>query len=186
MNSEKYFFFVRHGETDWNQRQLCQGQKDISLNEKGLLEAKAFAATTENLPLAWIVSSPLKRALQTAQEISLFHPSAPLQIIPEWAERSWGKLEGMPSEQMYEIEQKEEADPHYVPEKSVESRTAFRQRILRGLSLAQNLHPHPLIVSHGRVFLELCYLLNLPPIRQIPNCQLVELRFHSNRWTVVR
>ena len=36
----KTFYFVRHGETDWNLECLLQGQKDILLNKNGVLQAE--------------------------------------------------------------------------------------------------------------------------------------------------
>ncbi|MGI4954935.1 MAG: histidine phosphatase family protein, partial [Janthinobacterium lividum] len=34
------FWFLRHGETDWNARNLSQGNVDIPLNEVGIAQAK--------------------------------------------------------------------------------------------------------------------------------------------------
>lgn len=178
----KHFFFVRHAETTWNCQKLCQGQKDIPLNEKGLLDAKLFALEIQSANIECIVSSPLNRALQTAREIHHSHPDAKIQIVEELAERSWGELEGISSEQMYEIERSEE-ELLYDPEKGVESRYDFRKRVLKGIFKAQKYSPHPFIVSHGRVFKELCYLLDMPIIRQLASCQLVKITPKNNKWT---
>lgn len=179
---KKHFFFVRHAETDWNSRKLCQGQKDIPLSEKGSGEAEVFARETSNLDINCLVSSPLSRALQTAKAVYHVHPDAGFYTVAELSERSWGELEGISSEDMYAIERLEEDDSAYYPGKGVEPRVDFRQRVLRGISIAQVYHPHPLIVSHGRVFTELCHLLGIPPVRQIPNCQIVKISFGSNGW----
>ena len=170
----KYFFFVRHAETIWNSQKLCQGQKDIPLSEKGILEAKSFALEIQSANIECIVSSPLNRALQTAREIHHFHPDAQFHIIDELAERMWGELEGISSEQMYEIERLEEKFL-YDPEKGVEPRHIFRERVLKGIFKSQKYSSHPFIVSHGRVFKELCYLLDMPVIEQLASCQLVKI-----------
>ena len=34
------FWFLRHGETDWNAQNLSQGAVDIPLNETGLAQAR--------------------------------------------------------------------------------------------------------------------------------------------------
>ncbi len=182
MIAKKRFFFVRHAETNWNHQKLCQGQKDIPLDEKGLLEARAFALETQNVNIACIVSSPLSRALQTAKEIYCIHPSAQFHIIAELAERSWGDLEGMSNEEMYAVERCEEKDSFYTSERGIEPRSVFRARVLRGILEAQKVSPHPLIVSHGRVFMELCHLFGLPLIRQLSNCQLVEIAPTTKGW----
>jgi broad specificity phosphatase PhoE len=60
----KSFYFVRHGETDWNKEQKIMGQSDIPLNKKGILQAQTVAEKIQALPIDVIVSSPLKRARQ--------------------------------------------------------------------------------------------------------------------------
>src|SRR5512140_799505 len=63
-------WLVRHGETDWNRRGLCQGQADIPLNETGLAQARQTAAMLRQAgqKFAAIYSSPLMRARRTAEE----------------------------------------------------------------------------------------------------------------------
>lgn len=179
---QKHFFFVRHAQTSWNEKKLCQGQKDIFLNEQGILEAKAFASQTINVNIDCLISSPLIRALQTAKEIHHYHPNAELHTLPLLVERNWGELEGMSSEEMYAIEKLEEEDPLYIPGKGVEPRSAFRERVHHGIVHAQKYSSNPFIVSHGRVFMELCYLLGIPPVRQLRNCQLVKITPNDSKW----
>jgi broad specificity phosphatase PhoE len=85
---------------------------------------------------------------------------------------------------MYRIEEMEEADPLYNPVNGIEKRDAFRKRILSGINIALTGHDDPLIVSHGRFFLVLCELLNIPSIRQIPNTTLIECYPLSNKWKI--
>ncbi|MBX7067001.1 MAG: histidine phosphatase family protein [Parachlamydiales bacterium] len=181
---KKRFFFARHGETDWNSRHLCQGQQDIPLNEKGILEAQRLVSESRHLDIPCIVSSSLMRAIQTAKAIQEAHPRATFHVVPELAERCWGGLEGMPSEEMYAIEKLEEQNPLYIVQHGAESRVNFHRRVRYGMSLAQSYHDHPFIVSHGRVFLELCFILGLPPIRQIPSCKIFEIVPVSNKWVL--
>jgi probable phosphoglycerate mutase len=65
----KSFYFVRHGETDWNKAKKIMGQSDIPLNENGILQAQAVAEKIQALAIDVIVSSPLKRAWTTAEII---------------------------------------------------------------------------------------------------------------------
>jgi uncharacterized phosphatase len=176
------FFFIRHGESLWNAQRLCQGQKDIELSQKGLSEAQAFAAKTAHLSIGHICTSPLKRALKTAQIIKEYHPSAGFSLVEEFAERSWGYLEGMSSEAMYEVEKQEEANQDLIIDPSIESRKNLKSRIKQGLDIAFQLHSKPLIVSHGRLFLGLCELLNIPMLRQINNLCLMEITKTSTGW----
>jgi len=60
------FWFLRHGETDWNARFLSQGNVDIPLNARGVAQARAAAALLKGRGIASIVHSPLGRARDTA------------------------------------------------------------------------------------------------------------------------
>ena len=62
-------FLVRHGETEWNKLGKFQGCKDIDLSEEGFIQAK-YLFNRFNNDFDYIYTSPLKRALQTAQVIT--------------------------------------------------------------------------------------------------------------------
>ena len=59
---------VRHGETAYNKDGMTLGRFDAPLNERGRAQAKAVATSFPRVPDA-IYSSPLKRALYTAELI---------------------------------------------------------------------------------------------------------------------
>jgi broad specificity phosphatase PhoE len=61
---------IRHGETEWNRVERFRGRVDIELNETGHLQAQAVAKRLRSFEADAIYSSPLKRALQTAQPIA--------------------------------------------------------------------------------------------------------------------
>lgn len=67
------FYFLRHGQTDWNKSQsgLCP-QDDIHLNAIGLQEVcdTAELIAQSKLEIAVICSSPLLRAVQTAEAVA--------------------------------------------------------------------------------------------------------------------
>lgn len=63
-------YFIRHGETVWNTQAKLQGKSDIPLNEKGVALARVTGEALADVPFADIYSSPLKRALQTAQLVA--------------------------------------------------------------------------------------------------------------------
>ena len=62
----KPFYFIRHGETEWNRRNIIMGSHDIPLNELGLQQAHEASRALENESFDIIVSSTKKRAQQTA------------------------------------------------------------------------------------------------------------------------
>ncbi|NIN65043.1 MAG: hypothetical protein GTO63_10150 [Anaerolineae bacterium] len=61
---------VRHGETEWNRVERFRGRTDIELNATGRSQAQAIAQRLSSWQMEAIYSSPLKRALQTAQPIA--------------------------------------------------------------------------------------------------------------------
>ncbi len=88
------FVFVRHGETDWNERGVFQGRSDIPLNATGIAQARDAARRISQACPQWIVSSPLRRATQTAELIAEA-TGCKLWIEPNLIECDFGSLEGV-------------------------------------------------------------------------------------------
>jgi len=64
---------IRHGLTDWVGKRLPGRRPGIHLNESGHSQAGALARRLAPLPLAAIYSSPLERAMETAQPLAAQH-----------------------------------------------------------------------------------------------------------------
>jgi probable phosphoglycerate mutase len=65
------YWYLRHGQTDWNRDGLSQGRTDVPLNETGHCASRCGGQAVETCvskytPFTHIVSSPLDRAFQTA------------------------------------------------------------------------------------------------------------------------
>jgi broad specificity phosphatase PhoE len=61
---------ARHGETEWNVEEVFRGRIDIELNETGGQQAELLAEHLNELKIETVYSSPLKRALKTAEAIA--------------------------------------------------------------------------------------------------------------------
>ena len=63
---------VRHGQTAWNEGEgeRLRGRSDLELDETGIRQAKAAAARIARCGIAAIYSSPLRRAMATAEILS--------------------------------------------------------------------------------------------------------------------
>jgi broad specificity phosphatase PhoE len=90
---------IRHGETDWNQKEIFRGRADVELNQMGVDQAEALARALRNERLRAIYASPLKRALKTAQIIRQFH-SCPLREEPRFMDVDFGTWQGLPHEEV--------------------------------------------------------------------------------------
>ncbi|WP_307859321.1 histidine phosphatase family protein [Arthrobacter sunyaminii] len=86
---------VRHGETDWNQERRLQGRTDNPLNGVGRAQARKAGRLLAADPWHVVVSSPLLRAVQTAQLIADAVGLQPAGTVPELAERDYGSAEGL-------------------------------------------------------------------------------------------
>jgi broad specificity phosphatase PhoE len=148
----KPFYFVRHGETHTNAAGLITGSLDIDLTALGREQAFTAARALAGEPITGVYSSPLKRALDTAEPI-VAALRAPLHVIEELAERNWGALEGEPRALRVRGETPRGAE---TPE-------AFASRVLDGF--AQIDDAVPLIVAHSGVFRVLCQTLSIVDVK---------------------
>ena len=85
-------YIVRHGKTDWNIKGLAQGRIDISLNEEGIESAKKLANELDINKIDICISSPLKRAKETAE--ILVKGKKNIIFDERLKERSLGDFEG--------------------------------------------------------------------------------------------
>ena len=60
---------ARHGETEWNVEKIFRGRADVALDEIGIKQAELLGKYLSKWELEAIYSSPLKRALDTANMI---------------------------------------------------------------------------------------------------------------------
>ncbi len=85
---------VRHGQTLWNHEKRAQGVSDIALSDIGLEQVERLALSLKHERIDAIASSPLKRALQTAEAINRFH-NLPIGLEEGLKELDMGDFEGI-------------------------------------------------------------------------------------------
>ena len=85
-------YVVRHGETIRNKLGLIQGQTEWDLTEKGIKDAEELRDIVDKLDIDVVISSPLKRAVDTASIIT--SDKYPINIDDRIVERNWGMCEG--------------------------------------------------------------------------------------------
>ena len=86
---------VRHGETVWNAEFRVQGgNADTALSENGQRQVARLAEVMRHEPIDLIVSSPLQRAVITAQTIGQYH-EAPIETHAGLKEVNVGQFDGL-------------------------------------------------------------------------------------------
>ncbi|MDE2582242.1 MAG: histidine phosphatase family protein [Rhodospirillales bacterium] len=151
------FWFLRHGETDWNARNLSQGNIDIPLNANGIAQAQAAAALLRGRGIASIVASPLSRARDTAA-IAGAALGLPVAVDDGLREVAFGVQEGQPMADWFA----EWISGALTPE-GAESFAALRRRAVSAVNRATAHPPAVLVVAHGALFRALRAGMGLEP-----------------------
>ncbi|MET3141743.1 UNVERIFIED_ORG: putative phosphoglycerate mutase [Arthrobacter sp. UYEF2] len=89
------FALIRHGQTDWNAQRRLQGSTDIPLNDVGRGQAREAVNALSCYEWDAVVSSPLSRAAETADLVAGGLRLGVDRHVPELAERSFGRAEGL-------------------------------------------------------------------------------------------
>ncbi len=145
---EKPFYYIRHGQTDWNVEGRFQGSQDIPLNDEGIGQAHRAKTLLENLPITHIYSSPLIRARATA-DIANSVLNLDITEISGLQECGFGVLEGTlrgPNNTY-----SEDWRQGMTPDKA-ETYVDFTARVFAAFNSVLENAGTPLIVAHGAVF----------------------------------
>jgi broad specificity phosphatase PhoE len=88
-------YVARHGQTEWNAREIICGRTDLPLSAQGEKQAEAMAEKLGALgaPIDLIIASPLTRAQQTAQA-AVRRLGVPLITDERLIEQNYGVYEG--------------------------------------------------------------------------------------------
>lgn len=181
-------YLVRHGENPANlTKEFSHRHVDYSLNAKGRLQAQQTAEFFVGRNVGVVYSSPLLRALETANIIATIL-KLPVQVIEEFREINVGALEGQPPTR----ELWDQHDDVFRAWLAGKPETAFPQgedhhtlvaRMQAGLRqvLAQTPDQPSIIVGHGGIFTATlaayCHGIDLLAIIRSPNhnCSITEI-----------
>jgi len=157
------FWFLRHGQTDYNARGLSQGALDISLNETGRAQARAAGPLLAGQSITAIFSSPMIRTRETT---AIVNETLKLPVIfePDLREVVFGGMEGKPLHPWFP----EWMDGNYTPDGA----ESFAQLLHRAEGAMARVLQHAgpiLIVAHGGVFRAVRDMMGLPREGLTPN-----------------
>lgn len=159
-------YLVRHGETEYNKKGCYYGWTDCSLAQEGIEQSEALRRVFENIQYDVVLSSDLKRAVETANIIN--GGTKELFIDKRLRELNFGKWEGK-SYQEVATEYKEHwnlwiEDYENATPTEGESFVSMYNRICEYLDEMLNLYKDKsiVLVSHnGSLRIIAAYLLGL-------------------------
>ncbi len=178
-------YYLRHGETDWNAKNVMQGRIDIPLNEKGREEARKAKETLDRIPLALVIVSPLLRTQETAA-ILLKGRNVETRLDERILEQYFGDYEGLSREEKVYAEQKKK---HFCRYPNGEG---FLDCVYRVYSLLHELEDtmgdrNVLLVAHGGISrIVHSYFFDMEDeefeTHFMPNCGIVRYEWPHRRF----
>lgn len=184
----KHFYIFRHGQCPLNITDHIQGQKfNGNLTPKGQLQAINTGKNLKDKNITLIVSSPMKRAIQTAKIVADII-NAPIFVDTRFIEVNMGIVEGMHisyvEKNFSELYSKWRHDKNGTARfAGGESKQEVRARILDGLNHYSNntTHQNIGISSHGIAISQIMQYLGYPS-PNVPNGAILHISHHLSNW----
>ena len=173
------FWFLRHGQTDWNAKDLSQGNVDIPLNAVGIQQAHDAAARLVGRGIVSIACSPLSRAYDTAKIAADALGLKIAEVDEGLREVSFGVQEGQPMADWFA----DWVDGVFTPEQA-ESFADLRKRAVAATNRVLRLPGPVLIVAHGALFRALRAEMGMEPNIRTPNAVPFWCEPGAPRWTL--
>lgn len=174
----------RHGQTDWNVDMRLQGISDIPLNDHGKFQAATAAEVLARQGWQRIISSPLGRALETAEIVGARLGISEVDVHELLLERSFGVAEGLSYDEWRERFQ---AGENAANSESIETLTERAQRMLDDFSIRFH-GEQVLAVSHGAFIRRAIHLVSQGELpregERFGNASLTILSHESGVWAV--
>jgi len=186
---------VRHGETDWNVAEVFRGRIDIELNETGTKQAELLAEYLRDLRIAGIYSSPLRRALKTAETVASRH-NLDVEIAPGLIDFNYGEWQGLSHEvvkdRYKELYAEWISSPHQIKMPAGESLDDVRRRVTSVVDSVVARYEGTVVLVAHRVINKvlICALLGLDnshfwDIRQDP-CGVTAFTCENGRFILTK
>jgi broad specificity phosphatase PhoE len=146
---------VRHGECEANVHGIVAGARDDSpLTQHGIDEAAMSAEKLIGFH-GLIISSPLQRALHTAEIIrDIVAPGEPIRIEPLFVERDVGEVTGRSLDEYFAMEKSD------VPILNAETYVAMFDRVRRGIEMLITINETTLLVTHNGTYRMITCVVN--------------------------
>jgi probable phosphoglycerate mutase len=189
---------VRHGQSQDNVADVLSAvEPGCDLSSQGQRQATALGHLLRNEPIAHVYTSPLRRALRTAETIA-GDRRLPVTVIPELREIGLGSLEGATASTREVTD--DSVFRAWVSGRNLTHRfrggergTSVVARMRSALDLIADRHPNQsvVVVSHSGAMLaalaNICAARPAGPLTLPPNCGVVTLvrgaMWHCVEWS---
>ncbi|MGB5925435.1 MAG: histidine phosphatase family protein [Dehalococcoidia bacterium] len=157
---------ARHGETEWNVEKIFRGRADVNLDEVGIRQAELLGRYLGNWKLEVIYSSPVKRALDTANIIARYQKIG-VHVAEGLIDFDYGEWQSLPEQEvkrLYPVILDEwHNNPHRVEMPGGESLEDVRKRAVEVVNGILSRHQRNVLLVSHRVVIKvlICYLLGL-------------------------
>ncbi len=171
------FYFLRHGQTEWNLIKKTQGQTDSQLNDTGRAQAQKAGEILAGEPIECIVSSPLSRVRHTAEAVAKHHD---VEIIFDdgLKECHLGDMQGQPHGEWLADYWTGDFDPP-----NGETFGEFSNRVWAAMARAVALGPNTLIVAHGGLWIAALEFTRIEPhLMPMPNALPIHVTPQQGVW----
>ncbi|MEO7363796.1 MAG: nicotinate-nucleotide--dimethylbenzimidazole phosphoribosyltransferase, partial [Gemmatimonadaceae bacterium] len=170
-------YLVRHGETDLNVAERCQGSLDVPMNATGEAQVTSLAEQLSHVHFDAAYTSPLLRASRSAR-ILLGSRTTPLTELQALSELSYGAWQGTSYVEWPDrAAERWKTDPHSMAFPEGETLYAVRERAWPALQEIIYQHPDQtlLVTAHGHLNRVLLMAMLGQPALQFwdiaqPNC----------------
>lgn len=147
---------IRHAQNDWVRTgRLAGWTPDVHLNEEGQRQAEALGERLASAQIQAVYSSPLVRAVETAQAVLKHHPGLELQIEDGVGEVNFGQWTGKRLRQLARTRlwRVVQGYPSGARFPDGESFQEMQSRVVGALDRMAKKHPHSTVAvfSHSDV-----------------------------------
>jgi len=186
------FFLVRHALKEKN-------IGDVPITADGMIQAKSTALFFRELSITGIISSPLRRARETAEYISS-EINSEIRVDNRLRERAnWGDLPGQTFEDFVEMWDRCTLEPDFIPPVGDSSRQAGERlaSVIVDISNSSSTGSSFIIVTHGGLITD--FLVHAIPTQElnkihqdfvkmqsqlVPECSITKLGYESGTYKV--
>jgi len=179
---------VRHGATEWSRSGQHTGRTDIDLTAEGVSQARALAPLVAKFEISRTLSSPLRRAVRTAELVGLAEPRIDDDLL-EW---DYGSYEGRTTAEI-SADLGREWSVWSDPIPGGESLAELAQRVGRVVERVRPLTERGetvALVSHGHALrvLATCWLREPPEFGRLLALSTASLSVlgYEHDWPVIR